>query len=86
MDHFYEPFLSIDFSFATLKALGKTPWEIDNFQGEETRMLVQFFINLPESLSSPATLELLISCMTFKTCFSVVPTRDKSAVIPKLLI
>lgn len=35
---------------------------------------------LVESLSSPAALELSIFCIIFKTFFSVVPARQKSAV------
>ena len=81
------PLLNIGFSFVTLQAFRKTPREIDRLQRAETgfaKMSVPSFKNLPESLSTPAALELLISCMIFKTCFSVVPTRKKSAVIAKL--
>ena len=79
--------MNIGFSFATLQALGKTPREIDRSQRAETgfaRMSAPSFKDFPESLSLQVALELLISCMIFKTCFSVVPTRQKSAVIAKL--
>ena len=81
------PFLNIGFSFATLQALGKTPREIDRLQRAEAgfaRTSAPSFKNYPERLSIRAALELLISCMIFKTCFSVVLTRQKSAVIAKL--
>ena len=81
------PFMNIGFSFATLQALGKAPRETDTLQRTEigfARMSSPYFKSFLESLSTLAVLELLISCMIFKTCFSVVPTRQKSAVIAKL--
>ena len=76
-----------NFSFGTFRALGKTPREIDRLQREESgfaRMSAASFKNLPKSSPAPAALELLISWMIFKTCFSVVPTRQKSTVISRL--
>ena len=70
-----------------MRTLGKTPREIDILQRAETgfaRMSAPSFKNLPDSLSTPVALELLISCMIFRTCSPVVPTRLKSAVIAKL--
>ena len=83
------PFLNIGFSFTTLQALEKTPHEIDTLQRAESgfgRMSAPSFKNLPGGLSTPAASELLISFynLCFKTCVSVVPTRQKSAVIAKL--
>ena len=81
------PFLNKGFSFATLQVLGKTPREIDRLQRPETgfgRMSAPSFKNLPESLPTPVDLVLLISCMIYKICVSIVPTRQKSAVIAKL--
>ena len=80
------PFLNEGFSFTTLQALRKTLRKFDRLQRAETsfaRMSALSYKNFPENLSSPAVLELLISCMIFKTCFSVVPTRQKSVVIAK---
>ena len=66
------PFWNIGFIFATLLALGKTPQEIDRLQRAETgfaRMSAPSHKNLSKSLSTLAALELLISCMIFRTCF-----------------
>ena len=79
--------MNIGFSFATLQAFGKAPGEIDRLQSVETgfvRISTPSLKNLPQRLSIPAVLELSISYMIFKTFFSVVPTRQKSAVIAKL--
>ena len=55
------PFLKIDFSFATLQALGKTPCEIERLQSAEmdfANMLAPSFKNLPENLSTMAARKL----------------------------
>ena len=54
--------MNIDFSFATLLALGKTPREIDRLKRVETgfaRMSAPSFKNFPESLSILPALALL---------------------------
>ena len=52
------------FSFETLEALGKTPRETDSLQRAETGfagMSAPSFKNFPESLSTAAALEILMS-------------------------
>ena len=83
MDVFF-PFLNIGFSFSNLRVFEKTPQEIDELQSEGTcfaKISASSFKNLPESSSNPAALEILITYIIFKTIFSVVSTRQKSAVI-----
>ena len=87
MDHF-SFLLNIDFSFAPLKTLGKTPRENDRLQSavigcQYTRMSASSFKNLSESWSTPEAVEILISCMIFNI-FLVVTFRQMSALITKL--
>ena len=78
--HLFLKFFNIGFSFATLQAFGKTPPEINSLQSTKTgfaKMWPPSVKNLPKNLSTPAALELSISCMIFETVFSVVPKRQK---------
>ena len=71
MDVFF-PFLNIGFSFSNLRVFEKTPQEIDELQSEGTcfaKISASSFKNLPESLSNPAALEILITYIIFKTIF-----------------
>ena len=80
------PVLNIGFSFVTMQAFKKGTRKIDRLQSAETgfaKMSAPSFENLPESLPTPVALERPISCMIFKTIFSVVRTRKMSTVIAK---
>ena len=84
--HFLFPFLKIGFSFATLQASGKTACEIERLNEEIgfANMLVPSFRNLPETLSTPAALELSIFAIIFKNFSSEVLLKQKSSEIIKL--
>ena len=65
-------FLKIDFSLAILQTFWKTPCEIERLQSAEmgfANMLAPSFKNLPESLSTPAALELSIFTIIFEDFF-----------------
>ena len=69
-----------------MQALAKTPRGIDRLQKAETcfaKMSEPSFKNFSERLFTPAALELLISYIIFKTCFSVVSTKQKPGAIAK---
>ena len=75
------PFLNIGFTFAILQALGKEGRLIG--YKEQKLSLLECQHHLLKPFPKVYLLQqLLISCMIFKTCFSVVPTRQKSTVIP----
>ena len=81
------PFLKIGFSFVTLEAIGKTPCEIERFQSAEmgfANMFAPSSKNLPESLSTPAALELSIFVIIFKTFSLETLRKQKSFEIVKL--
>ena len=61
------PFFKIGFSFATLQAFEKTPWD----------SLAPSFKNLPKSLSTPAALKLSMFVTIFKTFSSEVLRKLK---------
>ena len=80
-------FLKIDLSFATLQAFGKTPYEIERLQCSNmgfANMLAPSFKNLPESLSTPASLELSIFIIIFYTFSSEILFMQISFEIVKL--
>ena len=72
--------LKIGFSLVTLQSLGKTHCEIERLQSAEigfANILAPSFKNLPESLSTPAALELSIFVIIFKTFSSEVLLKQK---------
>ena len=65
-------FLKTDFSLASLQTFWKTPCEIERLHSAEmgfANMLAPSFKNLPESLSTPAALELSIFTIIFEDFF-----------------
>ena len=65
-------FLKIDFSLAILQTFWKMHCEIERLQSVEmgfANMLAPSFKNLPESLSTPAALELSIFTIIFEDFF-----------------
>ena len=77
-------FLKIDFNFATFQVFGKTSCKFERLQSTEigfANMLTSSFKNLPESLSTPAALELPIFFIIFKTISSEVLFKQKSSEI-----
>ena len=77
--------LNMGFSFTTSQAFGKTLQEINRLQSAETsfaKLPPPSFITLLKHCShfhliAPAALELLISCMIFKTFFFNKPDKTK---------
>ena len=70
-----------------LQIFGKTPCQAEKLQNAQmvfANILAPSFKNLPESLSTPAALELSIFIVIFKTSSSEVLFKPKSSEIVKL--